>query len=113
MGNSRFHMIFGLAMLVLGSWLAWSQSFYVVDLLKGSGPPFLIWAGMFIIFYGLNKTPRRIFVMAIGAAVLANGVYGLFDEWMTVVDCSKGFLPLAFIVGGLLAVATGVRVLKS
>lgn len=104
------HIIGGLVVFSLGLFLIYMNIPFVVQFIKGLLQPLFILigatAGAAAI---LGNRKLRSFNLGVAAVFLFVGIYGLYDEYYTVVDFFHGLFPPLFIVSGLLAVIHGIR----
>jgi hypothetical protein len=104
------HIIGGLIVFSLGLFLVYMNIPYVVQFIKGFLQPLFILIGLVAgaaAFLGNRKL--RNLNMGIALVFLFVGLYGLYDEYYTVVDFFHGMFPPLFIVGGLVSVVHGIR----
>ncbi|MBF0106077.1 MAG: hypothetical protein HQM16_12210 [Deltaproteobacteria bacterium] len=114
MDNKRkFHLVFGIIMLALGLYGIYDESMNTVDCLIGIIQPLMVVAGLVVIFVGIYKSEHKKPLVAIGVALFIVGLYGLYDEWYTIVDFVLGLYPPLIIIGGAFALVVGVRKLKT
>ena len=104
------HIIGGLIVFGLGLFLLYLYSPYMVEFLKGAMQPILILFGLVALAAGIfgDKNFKKVnFVVA--AVFLFLGLYGLYDEYYTVVDFFNGLIPPLLVVIGLVSVVHGIR----
>jgi uncharacterized membrane protein YccC len=104
------HIIGGLIVFSLGLFLVYLNIPFVVQFFKGMLQPLFILIGAtagIAAFLGNRK--MRNFNLGVAVVFLFVGLYGLYDEYYTVVDFFHGLFPPLFTVAGLLSVIHGIR----
>jgi len=106
----KSHIIGGLIVFSLGLFLVYLNIPFVVQFFKGLLQPIFILIGATAGAAAIlgNRKLRNI-NLGVALVFLFVGLYGLYDEYYTVVDFFHGLFPPLFIVGGLLSVIHGIR----
>jgi hypothetical protein len=107
------HIIGGLMVFSLGLFLVYLNTVFVVQFIKGLIQPLFILLGATAAaatFFSNRKF--RTINLGLAVVFLGIGLYGLYDEYYTVIDFFHGLFPLLFIIGGLISVIHGLRKLS-
>jgi hypothetical protein len=108
------HIIGGLVVFSVGLFLCYLNSALVVEFIKGALQPILIlvaiWAAAGSMF---GNTRLKTVTGIIAALCFLIGIYGLYDEYYTVLDFFTGLLPLLLILGGVVSVTYGIKMLRN
>lgn len=104
------HIIGGLIVFSVGLFLIYLNIPFVVQFFKGILQPLFILIGAVAAAAAfLNSHKLRNINFCVAAAFLFIGLYGLYDEYYTVVDFFYGLYPPLFIISGMISVFHGIR----
>ncbi|HIJ76389.1 MAG TPA: hypothetical protein HPP81_06695 [Deltaproteobacteria bacterium] len=104
------HIAGGLIVFSLGLFLVYLNTPFVVQFIKGLLQPLFILVGAVAgIAAVLGDRTLRNINLGVAVVFLFVGLYGLYDEYYTVVDFFHGLYPPLFIVAGLLSVIHGIK----
>lgn len=107
------HAISGCIIFGIGLFFCYVNSVYVVEFFKGLVQPLTILIGLTALAAAiLGKKQFAKFNYGVAIVSLIVGSYGLYDEYYAVLDFFYGFMPLALLFGGIVAVVHGVKKLK-
>lgn len=94
----------------LGLFLVYMNIAFVVQFFKGLLQPVFILIGATAAAAAFLSNPKfRNINLVVAVVFLGIGLYGLYDEYYTVVDFLHGLFPPLFIVGGLVCVIYGIK----
>ena len=111
--QSGFHLIFGVAMLIVGAYGFYDEAYNVLDFITGAVNAAFVVLGIGMLFFAVSREKYRTFNYGVGGVLLIVGLYGLYDEWQSFADLFVGLLAVACIVIGALSLTIGVRYLRS
>ena len=108
------HIIGGLVVFGIGLFLLYLNSVFVAEFIKGIVQPALILIGLFCLAAAILGGEELKIINAIAALVfLAVGLYGLYDEFYSVLDFFKGFIPVFLIILGAVSLVHGIKTLRN
>lgn len=109
----KSHIIGGQLVFGLGLFLAYLNSAFVVEFIKGSVQPIFILFGIVALAAAIfDRTAFKKINYIMAALFLGLGLYGLYDEYYAVLDFFYGLMPPALILSGLVSVTHGIRTIK-
>ena len=107
------HLTAGVALFGLGLTLAVVNRILVIEFIKGAAQPATILAGGAALMAALlGKREFRTFNSVLAGMLLVVGGWGLWDEYLAVLDFLNGFLPLFLTAAGVVALASGIRKIR-
>jgi len=107
------HIIGGLITFGIGLFLAYANSVYVVEFIKGTIQPVFIIIGLLALFAAIfNNNAFQKTNYSVAAILLIVGLYGLYDEYYAVMDLIYGVFPILLFAGGITAVVHGIQNVK-
>jgi hypothetical protein len=105
------HLLGGAVALGLGVYGVYDEYFTVIEFLKGSLQPLLVFGGIIAILAGiLGNKPKPLHIIG-GLVLVGIGIYGFFDEYYATLDFFKGAVPVALLLVGTISVVSGVKLL--
>ena len=97
----------------LGLFFIYLNGPLVVEIFKGAIQPLTIGLGLLALAAAiLGKRAYRKINATVAGLLLMLGFYGLYDEYYAVIDFFSGFIPLALLVSGFVAVISGIKKVK-
>jgi len=105
------HLLGGAVALGLGLYGVYDEYFTVIEFLKGSLQPLLMFGGIVAVLAGILGEKHRPLHIIGGLVLVGIGIYGFFDEYYATLDFFKGAVPVALLLVGSVSVISGVKLL--